>query len=384
MEIEALMEQATKLKETLVEYATSPGFARLLSQAMASTSRLESGQQGHWAEAVEALLYEPGTGREPLLDRYLRTNRNIAPEDRLVYEGWRDRNVYGAFRVDKRRGAGLALYNLIDEMDYPTYATVGAEAMGAVPRGGYIVTRLVPMGDIWTISGNIRIFGPKDLPAVRALAVSLLEHFPSLVYRNPARAESARTLVRKHHAIFVKRFGSHVVRGTGAEAIAAYRGFLDACSAELAPGDPAAAGLVRSGEQLAPDESFPPELARSEDVALYHHPVKSVSFLVAYGQVEDAHRTPPTDADDPIAVLVREFVEDSTIPPYVLGDLAARYPDTVDAVYRTALSLPEFSWKRDGEDLLRRHKPDGFRDTDLPGITQVPALLMDEYLQRGQ
>lgn len=48
--------------------------------------------------------------REPLLDRYLRTNRNIAPEDRLVYENRRDHNVNGAFRVNALRGAGLTLY----------------------------------------------------------------------------------------------------------------------------------------------------------------------------------------------------------------------------------------------------------------------------------
>lgn len=379
MDIEALMERATELKAALVDYATTPGFARRLSQAVASGP--ESGRGDDWAEAVEALLYEPSDSREPLLDRYLRTNRNITPEDRLVYENWRDHNVYGAFRVTARRGAGLTLHNLIDEMDYLTYATVGADAISGVKPGGYVVTRLVPIGDIWTISGNLRIFGPKDLPTVRALAVSLLEHFPSLAFRNPAKAESARSTVRKHHSVFVERFGSHVVRGTGAEAISAYRGFLDACSAELAADDSAAAGLVRSGEQLAPDGSFPPELTESEDVALYHHPVKSVSFLVRYGQVEDAHRTPSAG---PAAFLIREYLEDSTIPPYVLEDLAGRFPDTVDAVYGAALSIPGFEWKRDGEDLLRRHKPDYFRVADLPGITPVPILLLDEYRRRGQ
>ena len=276
---------------------------------------------------------------------YLRTNANIDPEDRTVYEDWRDRNVFGVFRIHQRHGTRLGLYNLIDEMDYQTYATVGAEAISVVKRGQYIVTRLVPIGGIWTISGNVRMFGSKDLPALRTLAAALLERSPTLVFRNPGNTERARNIVRKHHAIFVERFGSHVVRDTGAEAVAAYRGFLDACSAGLAAEDPAAADLIRSAEQLAPDSSFPPELVESDDVALYHHPVKSVSFLVAYGQVEEAHRTPPANADDPAVVHVRGFMEDSTIPPYVLEDLAGRYPDTVDAVYRTALSVPEFCWR---------------------------------------
>lgn len=108
--------------------------------------------------------------------------------------------------------------------------------------------------------------------------------------------------------------------------------------------------------------------------------MKSVSFLVRYGQVEDAHRNQPAD---PAAVLILQYLEDSTIPPYVLEDLASRFPDTVDAVYGAALSIPGFEWKRDGEDLLRQHKPVHFRDADVPGITPVPILLLDEYGRRA-
>lgn len=66
-----------------------------------------------------------------------------------------------------------------------------------------------------------------------------------------------------------------------------------------------------------------------------------------------------------------------TIPAYVLVDLAEEYPDTVDVLYQTALSLPDFRWKGDGEDLLRRHKPDDFRHADLPAISLMPAALQD-------
>ncbi|WP_211881982.1 hypothetical protein [Pseudarthrobacter albicanus] len=380
MDIEKLLDRAANLKEALVGYASSPGFARRLSQAMSDFSGRAGDGQDQWADAVEMLLYFPGQdGREPLLERYLRTNKNIEPEDRLVYEAWRDRNVLGVFRVDARKGARLGLHNLIDEMDYPAYATAGAEAISVVQRGGYILTRLVPIGDIWTISGTMRLFGPRDLPAVQTLAASLLKRFPTLAFNNPAKAEQARRIVGKHHTIFLDVLGSHVVSGTGADIIAAYRRFLDACSAASVAEDPDAAALVTPAEQLAPDGSFPPELAGSDDVALYHHPVMGVSFLTRYGQVEAAHRTPPADAADPAAEVLRGYVEDTSVPAYVLEDLAAKYPDTVGAAYRAALSSPGFRWEHDGAALLRRHRPDSGRDRDLPGVSPVPASLIDEY-----
>ncbi len=380
MDIDGLLDRAGNLKAALVDYASSPGFTRRLSQALSDFSGRGGEGQDQWAQAVETLLYHPDQdGREPLLERYLRTNKNIGPEDRLVYESWRDRNVLGVFRVDARKGARLGLHNLIDEMDYPAYATVGAEAISVVQRGGYILTRLVPIGDIWTISGTMRLFGPRDLPAVQALAATLLKRFPTLAFHNPEKAEQARRIVGKHHTIFLDVFGSHVVSGSGAHIIAAYRSFLDACSEASVAEDPASAALVSPAEQLAPDDSFPPELAGSGDVALYHHPVMGVSFLVRYGQVEAAHRTPPADAEDPAAEVLRGYVEDTTIPAYVLEDLAAKYPDTVDAAYRAALSSPGFRWEHDGAALLRRHKPDSGRNKDLPGVSPVPASLVNEY-----
>ncbi|MCO4275084.1 hypothetical protein NG701_11710 [Pseudarthrobacter sp. HLT3-5] len=380
MNTDELLDRAGNLKEALVVYASSPGFARRLSQAMSDFSGLGGGEQNQWAEAVESLLYDPDQGgREPLLDRYLRTNKNIEPDERLVYEGWRERNVIGVFRVDARKGARLSLHNLIDQMDYDSYATAGAEAISFVQRGGYVMTRLVPIGDLWTISGTMRLFGPRDLPGVKTLAASLLKRFPTLVFNNPAKVEQGRRIVGEHHTTFLNLFDAHMVSGTGADIIAAYRGFLDACSEASVAANPKASALVTAAEQIAPDDSFPPDLAESDDVALYHHPLMGVSFLVCYGQVEAAHRTPPANAEDPAAEVLRGYVEDKTVPGYVLEDLAAKYPDTVDAAYRAALSSPGFRWEHDGVALLRLHKPNFTRDKELPGVTPVPSSLIDEY-----
>lgn len=99
--------------------------------------------------------------------------------------------------------------------------------------------------------------------------------------------------------------------------------------------------------------------------------------------VENAHRNPPTDANSTAALHVRGYVEDPSIPAYVLKDLAEKHPTTVDALYRTVLSSPVFEWKNDGEKLLRRHKPDSYRNVELPGIEVVPDLLLDAYQQTG-
>lgn len=381
MDAEALLNQAADLKTALVEYAGSPGFARSLSQTLSTLSGNGNSEHDDFVEAVEALLYLRGEGgREPLLSRYLRTNKNIAPDARLVYEGWRDRNVLGVFKVTKHRGAHLHLRNLIDELDYDAYATVEAEEIQkAVPHGGYVFTRLVPIGGIWTISGTMRMFAAKDFPSAITLAARLLKQFPALAFNNPKNLERARELEDEQHANFLKLFGSQVVTGTGSEAIAAYRNFLQACNEAAMTEHPEAAARVVPAEELAPDESFPPEIAESGDAALFHHPLSGISILTRYGQVEAAHRTPPKHANDSSAEVLRNYIEDGTIPAYVLTYLAGKYPDTVDAAYRVALSLPKFSWATDGAALLGSHRTDSDLESGLPGISPVPPLLMDAY-----
>jgi hypothetical protein len=136
----------------------------------------------------------------------------------------------------------------------------------------------VPVGGIWTVSGTLRVFGANDLPQVRRFA--------------------------------------------------ACRRFLDACSSEPATPDTDPA-TIRKGARLAPDSGFPPAFLESADITLFHHPVKSISFLAHYGELEDAHRVPPRDTHDSGAV--RGFVEVPTIPAYVLQAPATRFPGTVNA-----------------------------------------------------
>ena len=382
MDIDATVNQVARLKQALADYALSPGFAKRLA-ALRHARGLEGTSAGTLDEAVEMLLYEGLDGLEPLLQRYLRTNKNLDPADRAVYEGWRDRNVVGAFRIDGGRGTELLLHNLIDEMDYRTTATTGVIAGTPSPRGGYAFVRLVPTGGIWTISGNVRLVGPESRSVMEDVAVDLLQQFPRMPFRNPDKLARARTMIGEQHEVFMGTFGTHVVLGNGTEAINAYRTFMEALDAERAPQRPNSLRRPQSGAQLAPDGSFPAELRAAADVALFHHPVKSTSFLIGYRGVQEAHRVPPTAAQDAGALRLREYVHDDSIPAHVLEDLAAQFPDTVDEAYRVAFSIPGFHWKDDGAALLREHKPAHVEDADIPDITSVPTSLREAFLRQA-
>lgn len=377
--IEALLDQAAELKSALVEYATSPGFKKRLAARYDDVLKTGLGRENSLYEAIESILYDRGPGAEPLIERYLRTNKTLGQADRAIYESWRDRGVFGVFKVIEHAADRILLRNLIDELDYETYSSQGADSISGLKPGGFVMTRIVPIGHLYTLSGTTKNFGPQDAATANSLAARLLSLDHSLPFHNPQKLAAALANVAQNHRIFGELFGSHALQGTGAQMIEAYRTFLEASRREAAARNGMPGDLARTGPELAPDDSFPAGFAALQDVRLVHHPVKSVVFLVDYDRLEAAHRTPPTRAQDPGATVLRGYLEDDQIPFFILQALAEQHPETVDALYRVALERPDFTWEADGEALLRTYKPAPIHHEDLPRIAMVPVSLSEAY-----
>ncbi|MGB9033521.1 hypothetical protein BLJ79_20720 [Arthrobacter sp. UCD-GKA] len=73
--------------------------------------------------------------------------------------------------------------------------------------------------------------------------------------------------------------------------------------------------------------------------------------------------------------MLRGYLEDDQLPFFILESCAGQHPDTVDGLYRVALSRPDFTWKCDGKSLVRTYKPAPVHHEDLPKIAMVPVSL---------
>lgn len=109
-------------------------------------------------------------------------------------------------------------------------------------------------------------------------------------------------------------------------------------------------------------------------VAMAHHPVKSVVLLGGFTVVERCYAAPMAALDDAARQHLLDYLDDETVPAWVLHELARRHPDTVDALYQAVLDQPGFSWTRDGDVLLRAHEPASFVDMDVPDLLVLPPL----------
>jgi hypothetical protein len=70
-----------------------------------------------------------------------------------------------------------------------------------------------------------------------------------------------------------------------------------------------------------------------------------------------------------------------SVSPLAIHRLVQRDPDGTDAVFRALLRKRDFSWERDGESLLRRHKKAFVDREPTPSISTVGERLAE--LLRG-
>lgn len=384
MSIHEQIERAVELKELLVDYAQSPGFATALRAEMAASQTRFDEVRDTWVDAVERLLYVPRDGAKlTLLERYIATHRQLSPEDRDVLEGWRDRNVDGIFWVIDRQKDKLLLRNLIDELSYETYSSMGAAVTKQMPVGSFVETRIVPVGTAWTISGHVSLYSKRDSHAVGELVVELAHLDPTAAFRNPEKLKRALEINRQHHDVFCSTFGSHVVKGTGREAPERYRQLFRAYAAHVAETFPDASH-IRALDPDSIDDSEFAELVDSDDVAMVHHPVKGIGFYTHYAEVEGAHRHPPENSDAPGIEAVRSYLDDETIPAYLLQSLAEAFPDTVDELYQMVLDRSGFSWQDDGDALLREYKAASYAEGDIPDLVLLPEIALEDLAGAGR
>jgi hypothetical protein len=72
------------------------------------------------------------------------------------------RCVQGPFEVQRRDGPALIVVNLVDDLTYRERSNLGTSVFRQMPRRSFLVTRLVPVGEEWMLSGPTSVLRPAE------------------------------------------------------------------------------------------------------------------------------------------------------------------------------------------------------------------------------
>jgi hypothetical protein len=262
---------------------------------------------------------------------------------------------------------------------YRAQANVGPAIFRQMPRGSFLVARLVPLGDEWLLSGASTLLPAAGRAEVYQMAVELSTRFPEMVFRNPDKLAQAWELQREERRHFIDFFGSDLVVVPGREIAARMRAYdhYRTYEARDAAGKTAAERAREAHASEPPELDFPlpDDFAAAETIGMIYGEEEGLNFYVNFGTVAETFANPELAAARQHRRAVLDYLKDESISPLPFRRLAAADPERASQVFQRVLRQPRFSWDRDGEALLRKHKASFFEQPLLPSVMPLSDQL---------
>jgi hypothetical protein len=127
---------------------------------------------------------------------------------------------------------------------------------------------------------------------------------------------------------------------------------------------------------MAPFE-LPGNMTWAQTIGAIYDESDGIGFVADYAKIRDLFANPDLATSKEHAKLLHGYLKVDGISPTPLRRLAAAHPDTADAVFRKVLKKPDFTWAKDGEALLRKHKRQYFQEAQQPAIAVVGTRLRE-------
>ncbi|WP_049572382.1 hypothetical protein [Nonomuraea sp. SBT364] len=354
-----LMKRAGDLKGELSEYAKSPRFQRATRNMILRAFPNGVDNEMIFSTALDAFVFtERLEGGQTVLGSFA---ERFTGADRALLLSWAD-YVQGVFEIKEPYGEdGVVAVNHVDELTYRIRSNIGAEGVEQLTPGVIMVGGIVPVGDDWMISGAATAYSAEDADMVLAGVRTLQLQNPKMVFRNPDKLAQARVIQAEQRASFIDLYGGDLVV-VGGDAVketmlAFYRHHHERGGGEAAEWQ----------EPELPDLGF----AGVSSVAIVFDADEGLSFFPSFDLAQAVFADPSLIVRRPYRDVVSGYLRGGDTGPGILRRLAATDPAKADEVFRRLLKKPGFSWDRDGEALLRKHKPTWFDGPVLPRMIPV-------------
>lgn len=374
-----MLERSSVLKGDLLDYANSPALARALrTQLRRQFGKVVAADEGELIEFFDAFMLEHRLhdGRT-VLERYLDEHPKLAAGDRVILQGWRD-PVQGLFEVVERAGDALVVVNLVDSLTYRVRANAGPQVLQPMEPESFVASRIVPLGDEWLLSGAQRMYPKSARAEVLRAAAQIAFSMPRLAFRNPETLRRGWELQKRDRDWFIEFFGSDTVVLGWAEAagrLAQYQRFqIDRAVAEAGP---------KADESHRPPEptatGWLEDLHEAATIGVVYDQADGMGVYADFQVFLDAFTNPGPEATAAQIKVVRSYLNDEAISPAIFHRMAEEYPEGCDRVFRQLLGRPGFSWRTDGQALLRKHKKDQVDAVPLPRMVPLSETLAAHF-----
>ncbi len=375
--IDSLLEQAASLKKKLVEFGRKPSifphFQEMLWNMSDDINFSTSLSQAEQIVHFDTFLFEwKLPNGDTVRNRLWKTQtKALSPEEREMLAGWEDR-IEGVFHVENSDNNGAICYNIVDGLSYRIFSNVGASKTKLFfKKDSFIYMKIVPVKDIWVLSGHANPFPDGRAKQAIAIAQEIAQNKPELAFRDPNRLQATWRESENLARAFEECFSSDIVVVKPAELADIMLRFFD-YHTNTFRGTDGKTVAERAGMTDAPIQAPPIDLLDMTEVGirsvgLFAHPKQGLCFLIEYATILEAFEKPQKASRGHHRRLVLEYIEEPSAPAAALERLANEDVSRLSKMIGNAIKRPDFDWARDHVALLSPHKPVG----DSPAYPQM-------------
>jgi hypothetical protein len=213
-----LLDRSGDLKGDLLAFARGSRFSKAFRKEVTERfGRIVVADEDELIDFMDwFVLQHRLPGGRTVVEEFVAARTDLPDAERRLLLGWRD-VVEGVFEIGRRDGPALVLCNLIDELTYRVRSNMGPSAFGSMPRGDFMIARLVPIEEEWMLSGAQHLFRKSAREAMLETAAEISLKHPELVFRNPEKLARGWELQRWERERFIEWFGTDLVVLDGTE-----------------------------------------------------------------------------------------------------------------------------------------------------------------------
>ncbi len=369
-----LVVRSGDLKRELIEYAQQPRYHQAFREALLSQDpSVVADEQKLTMFMDHFVLQHRLRNGKTVVEQFVAARPDLPEAERELLLGWRD-VVEGIFEVHHRDGDALVVENLIDDLTYRVRSNMGPAVFRCTPRRSFLITRLVPIGAEWLISGAASVFPASKRAHIYRIAADFALRQPALMFRNPDKLARGWELQHAERDRFVRFFGTDLIVLPGDQFADQMRQYQEFSRKELLATLPAP-DRARRVDAPTPDFTADSDLVESDTVGVIYDEVEGLNFYAEFGLVEAVFADPALLRRRLYRQRLLDYLDDDSVSPLPFRRLADRDPERASVVFQELLRRPGFDWRTDGENLLRERKAEFFDRPPRPSISPISERL---------
>lgn len=301
-----------------------------------------------------------------IVETFVSERSDLSQKEREMVLSWQE-VIEGIFQIDRVLSDGFMLYNLLNDLSYEAKPNMKVNYF-PFQVGDYIHARIIPVDDqIYMFSGAIESVpgeGVEDL-----LQDFLMDH-PIMAYKgNQEKIQEGFAIIRDQYQAFVEHFGRDEMITSGRKLPNLYQELMQHISDK---------GSISDISSL----EFPEDLLEAQDVGFLFDEREGMLFLQGYRQFKSVF----TESGKLTASqknVVRDYLEEDTIPIVPFQRMSSRFPDRTQEVLRQVLGRPNFDLEKDFDRLMMEFKTKQVEARKYPSIAVIGERLAKLRNQQG-